>query len=435
VAILRRLLAFVSPRGTFFWHVLIAGALALRFWGVIIFYRPSQLIYSDMHRHWDNAQNFLKPGPMGSANPWFYQWWLYTTRKLTNDAEYPMAFINLALSYLTMLFWYLLAREVVKDRRVALAYIAVMGLLPTHVFVFMYYMSETLLLPLVGAGLWLAARAAKKRSPVRFLTSIAVWTMAVLTKSVAVPAAVFASAYALWFQRKRWWPLLVAGAVGIMAIGFVPAAKHAYVHLHRYTVFGDGTNVAIYFASGARDYQVTWGPKRGRRYTYVFSSPSYYISPFHPYKWRTKRQGIVKFTLDPNEEGRDVRARFQQELVANKHKLPRLIFENFIFLSFGHNWPMAGLDNDLGKICLKERVIWFPLILTSTIGAVITLWRRIRPLPAITLLLTLALYSAHMTVMEGRYRKVIEPIVLLNVFWCFERLVTWWRERRARAVV
>lgn len=411
--------AALSPRGTLFWKLVIAAEALFRVWMIYFFYGPMNLIYSDMGRHWVNSERFLKPDFMGASNPYFYQLFLWSARQLTHENRFLMNGTGLVLSWLYLLFWYLFAKEALKSKRWALIYTAILGAIPTHALMFMYFMTETLVLPLTGAALWLTLRAINKRGFFKFIGATALWVCAILTRSVALPAAFVATAWALWRQRRRRALCLVA-ALAITSSGFYAAGKHAHTQLRRYTPFGDSSLVSIYFASAARDYQATL--KIGRRQEmHGFSSPSFYISPFYPYKkWETSRKGLIRFTVDPALEGKDLRQKLEEQLKLNKGKLPRLIFENLIFLSFSHHWPVAGLDNTSGKICVWERLIWFPLILASTIACIIRLRRRISFFPAITLFATIALYGSQITVMEGRYRKFIEPMVLLAVIWAIQ---------------
>ena len=55
----------------------------------------------------------------------------------------------------------------------------------------------------------------------------------------------------------------------------------------------------------------------------------------------------------------------------------------------------------------------------ATTAALVFMYRRRRLyfVPAVTVLATAALYSSLFVVMEGRYRKVIEPLLLVSVFW------------------
>lgn len=416
----RLLFSLFNPRRTLFWKLLVALGCALRIWSIMIFRSPMDLIYSDTARHWDNAKNFLNPGPMGSSNAYFYQLWLWAARQLTHDSRLALGLMATGLSVGSVLLWYLFARSVLRNKRNALIFAVVLCVLPTHIIMYQFFMPESVLVPLTGGALWLTVRASRGRRPWSFLLGVVFWISAILAKATALPMGILAVSWTWWRQTRRRIVLALVAAL-ITSVGFGAASLHAYKGLGRYTPFGDGTNVAIYFVSGARDYQVTWrAATGGGQYTFIFSSPSFYVSPFHPRPFKTSRVGMVKFSLDPVKHGADVQESLRRELKKNWRKLPRLVYENFIFLSFGHCWPMAGFDGGWGTICIWERLIWLPIILVSTIGCLHGLWRRRSFFPIVALLMTAGLYAAQVTVMEGRYRKFIEPIVLLGVFWSIE---------------
>jgi Dolichyl-phosphate-mannose-protein mannosyltransferase len=421
------LVSLLSPRGKFFWKGLIAAELLFRVWMIFFFWSPMDLIYSDMHRHWDNAAHFLTPGVMASSNPISYQIWLWFFRTITHDHRFSMNLMALLLSFAGLGVWYAVARRVATRQRTALIYTAILGAIPTHALMYMYFMPETLLVPLTGAALILTIRAMKRPGVFRFWGAALVWLFTIHTKSVALPVAFLSFLWSLSRQKHR--ILLFIPVVLIAAASFFAVGHRAEKYFGRNTALGDSTLVSIYFASAARDYQVTWGTKRQGMGVYVFSSPSFYISPFYPFKWESSRKGMVKFALDPTQHGRDVQKTLATQIAQNKEKMPRLIFENFIFLSFGHHWPLAGLGNTSGKVCVWERIIWFPIFVFSTIGC-LWWWRRRRAFfPIITLFATMALYGSQITVMEGRYRKFIEPIALLGVVASAER---WVASRRLR---
>jgi Dolichyl-phosphate-mannose-protein mannosyltransferase len=396
--------------------LLLVGTV-VRVWSVLAYRNPTTLIFSDAARHWDNAKRFLDPGPMGCSNPYLYQLFLFLVRRATADSALAIGVITTALSLAYPLSFYLFARSVCRHRVNALRAAAVLALLPTHVSMFSFFMNETLLLPLMGFALYTTVEARKRRSGALFLLTATLWVAAILTRAVVLPVALLACGYALSPQRRRIALALSAGLV--TAAGFGAAARHAYPYLHRYTPFGDGSVVSVYFASAARDYQVTYA----KRYTYGFSSPSLYISPFDPFfPFKSIREGKFTFTIDPEKEGADVRAAYLGLSAKNRAKMPRLVFENLVYLTFGHAWPDAGKDNPPGRICLWERWIWPPLLLVAVLGAILHLRRRGPSfVPVLTLFFALSLYgSSVLTMMEGRYRRPLEPLLVVAVFFLLD---------------
>lgn len=399
-----------------YWFLLLVGTV-VRIWSVLVYRNPTSLIFSDAARHWDNAKHFLDPGPMGCSNPYLYQLFLYLVRRATSDSALLVGLVTTALSLAYPLSFYLFARSVCRRRINALRAATVLALLPTHVSIFSFFMNETLLLPLMGFALYTTVEAKKRRSGALFLLATTLWVAAILTRSVVLPIAFLAAVYALAPQRRR--ILLALSATIITAVGFGAASLHAYPYLHRYTPFGDSSTVGIYFVSAARDYQVTYA----KRYVYGFSSPSLYISPFDPFFGFTSiREGKFAFSIDPEKAGEDVRATYIGLTAKNRAKIPHLVFENLVYLTFGHAWPDAGKDNTPGRICLWERWIWAPLLLIAVFGSIAHLRRRGPSLvPVLTLAFVFSLYAASvLTMMEGRYRRPLEPMLVVAVFFLLD---------------
>jgi hypothetical protein len=289
---------------------------------------------------------------------------------------------------------------------------------------FSFFMNETLLLPLLGACFAATAAAMQRRSLGWFVLAAALWILCVLTRSVVLPIGVIALAWALWRQQKK--ALSVAAVVVIAALGFWYPSVRAYPVLNRYTPFGDNLTQPIYFASGAHSYQV----KYVGRGTYGFASPSFYVSPFYPfYEWKTSRTGQFSFTCDPAKKGEDLRETLRQQIVANRKKLPRLVWENILILLFSHSWPDSGTAGTAPVICLWERWIWFPIILFTMLRSLLYLKRRgIALVPIYSTLFTLGLFASHGAIMEGRYRKPLEPVLVLALFWLLDvKMARPWR--------
>jgi hypothetical protein len=406
----------LDPRQESLWRLLLACGVAFRFWNVLVYRNPMNLIFSDAARHVDNARHFLDPNPMGASNPFFYQFFLWAMFKLTHEAKPAMGVVAAWLSILYPFCWYLFAAQVTKRRITALRYASVISFLPTHVSMFSFFMNETLLYPLLGLAFWATSASIQKRSARWFILASFFWVLAVLTRSVVLPIGGLAMLWAWWRQQHK--VVTAFAGVALVCIGFGIAAKRAYPLLHRYTPFGDNTVVAIYFVSAAHSYQVNYFGKG----TYGFASPSLYISPFEPfYMFKSARQGAVKFSVDPKKNGEDVKATLAHELELNRDKLPRMILENLLFLSFSHSWPDSGKENTPGRICLWERWIWFPLIVISFARSLVYVKRRgVAIVPVLAMLFTVCLYASQATIMEGRYRKPLEPLVMLAVFWLAE---------------
>jgi hypothetical protein len=383
-------------------------------------------VFSDPARHLDNARSFWHPGPMGCSNPFFYQLFLHIVVRLTHESPSGTLIVNAALCVLHPFVWYGFARTVMKKRINALRFAAFLSFLPTHAAIFQYFMNETVMLPLVGASLWAASVAAKRHSALLFILATGLWTCTILTRSIGLPLAVFVMGYCLLRQLHGklsvvvWRSILAAMASAIVGGGLWIAAQHSLRILEYATPFGDNPTASLYMVSGAKVYETTYLKPRHYAYTYSFSSPSFYLSPFYPFsEFHTIRKGTFAYTANVEMKGRDLRELYWRQLAQHMNQLPRLVFENCIFLSFGHSWPESGTGSITGLICLHERWIWLPIMLASVVGSIWFLARRraFYLVPALAIFAVTLLYGSQVVVMEGRYRKPIEPIAALALFW------------------
>jgi hypothetical protein len=93
---------------------------------------------------------------------------------------------------------------------------------------------------------------------------------------------------------------------------------------------------------------------------------------------------------------------------------------------------MGGAIGDRAdQICLKERWIWLPLTIVSLVGSIAYIVRRkaaFVPVVTIAFIVTIFGLGSMFALMEGRYRKPLEPIVLLAPIWL------WDARRRSTAV-
>jgi hypothetical protein len=424
----------VDPRRTLLWRLVLLAGLAFRVYAVLVIRNPMDALFSDPQRHWDNAHRFLTPNAMGASNPYLYQLYLYLVQKATQENKLAFGIVTAVLSVAYPLVWYLFARRVFRRKVGAMRFAALLCWLPTHISMFTFTMNETLILPLVGLALWQTHRTLDRRKPVGFVATAVSWTLALLTRSIVAPVG-FVCTIVAWSRLRRWRGRLIGGALAFAfaagSLGYVSVRAHAVIN--RYTPFGDNAYVSIYFVSGAHGYNQDF---KGLGW-YQFSSPSLYVSPFRPfYEFHSVREGTVKYDVDPKKRGADLDEEFRKELKENWRLLPRLVFENVIFLTFGHCWPPAGAGPDtFEQICLWERWIWLPLTLASFFGSIGYLVRRRRAafVPMVALGFISTFYVAQAAVMEGRYRKPYEPVVLLTPLWLWDarrrRLPRWLRSR------
>ncbi|HTP38489.1 MAG TPA: glycosyltransferase family 39 protein [Steroidobacteraceae bacterium] len=372
-----------------------------------LFDSPLTHLFSDPDRHWQNGAHFLKPSMMGAGDPFLYQLWIYLLRTLTHDSA---AWILLGCGLLCAAMpygWYRALRELLP-RRMALGGALLIALMPSFIGIYSFFMTETLLLTLTGFAFWCTFRLARKRTLGAWTLCCVVWSCAAFTRTIALPIALLCLGSA-WLAQPQRWLRAGVGALALAALA-VPAALHSRPGLGYYAPFGNTYITEIYRASGRHDIALDcgWGGSWG------FGSPSFSNETFYPFShWTTGRTGVAAVKINLSLGRASWLA--ERERVARDNPLSgRTLFaENAAYLLFGQSWPDNNLDTLPGAASVWNRWLWLPLMLYILWGA----WRRafrgwewLLPVCGLGMMVFLAVQTT--AIMEGRYRKPIEPILL-----------------------
>jgi SAM-dependent methyltransferase len=368
---------------------------------------PLLHLFSDPARHWSNGGRFFLPDLIGAGDPFLYQLWIYLLRT-ASQGDQPTVVLGCALLCAAMPYgWYRALHELLP-RRQALVGGLIIGVVPAFVGIYAYFMTETLLLTLTGFAFWASFRAARKQTVAAFALASALWGCATFTRSIALPMALLCLG-TLWLtQRHKVGKALTA--VAMFALLALPAGLHARSTLGFFAPLGNFYLSQIYSASGKHDISINAGPLGG----WGFGTPSFYNPTFYPFsQWTTDRTGTAYITIDV--------ARGRETWIAEKKRIESLrtfpwwrhYQENLIYLLFGQSWP----DNDpnalSGLAAVWTRWLWPPLMLLVAWGVLRVKfrgWDWLLPLCALGMLLSLALQRDG--IIEGRYRKPIDPVLV-----------------------
>jgi SAM-dependent methyltransferase len=383
------------------------GAVLL--WRLLFPFFDSPLLhlFSDPARHWANGGRLFAPDLMGAGDPFLYQLWIYLLRLISHD-DASSVMLGCGLLCAAMPYgWYRALRELLA-RRQALIGAIIIGVIPAFLGIYAYFMTETLLLTLTGFAFWATFRAARKRTLAAFALASALWVAAMFTRSIALPMALACLAL-LWItQRQRPAKALVAALIFLLFA--LPAGWHARSTLGFFAPLGNFYLSQIYSASGNRNISIDAGSLGG----WGFGTPSFYNPTFYPFSaWTTARQGTASISIDV--------ARGRASWIAEKKRIERLrsfpwwrqYQENLAYLLFGQSWP----DNDpnalSGLATVWTRWLWPPLMLVVAWGALRRRyrgWQWLLPLCALGMLASLAVQRDG--IIEGRYRKPIDPLLV-----------------------
>jgi hypothetical protein len=408
-----------------YWLILLLG-LAFRAWEILFYRRPNDWIISDASRHYNNGINFLDPGALGCADPVFYQFYLFLLLSIIGKNAHLIAIASVILSWISVFFWGAFAREVFSSKRAALIFTILFCFMPSFGYIFTLFISETTLVTFIGGGLWLSWLSVRKHSGVYFLCAVTCWLAAILSRPVALPMALISLLWS-WIKLPR--KLLVSSiAIFLISASGILASLHGYKHFYTYSPFGNNGNLAmIYFFSG----KLSYGFHFLHEGVYGFQSPSVSYPTFAPFSdWVTFRSGNFDFKIDRNKKGADIREVLQKQISDNFSILPKLILENLAYFFFGPMWP--GYEHQgltIGRLVYWERWIWFPLIIFSLFYCTRMILKGFyTPLFFVSLIGVSSLICGQLAVMEGRYRKPIEPLVLLV---CVYALSEHWQKKGA----
>ena len=386
------------------WSTLFTGVLVLRLL-YPFFNSPLDHLYSDPLRHWENGRNFLQPSVMGSGDPFLYQLWLFGLQRIAGSSSAAIL-LGCGLLCAAMPYgWYRALREFMS-RTAALASAVVIGLWPAFLGPYAYFMTETLLLTLTGFGFWLTLRALRRSTLSAFSLAWALWLAAGFTRIVLLPIGAVCLGL-IWLWQPHKWRSLAAALVLTLALA-IPAGLHARSALGYFSPLGNLYLNEIYHASGKKDIELDFGPQG----SYVFGSPSFYNPTFYPFSdWTTSRAGTVTIAVDT----RLGRADWQRWLLRERQQGPggqlRDFAEDLCYLLFGQAWPDNDRATVVGWLEVWLRWCFLPIVLLTALAAARGLYRgREWLLPGCALMGLLLLGVQREGIMEGRYRKPIEPI-------------------------
>jgi hypothetical protein len=408
---------------------LILLGCGLRIYNAIA-HNPIDHLWSDPQRHWDHASKPLEPSPMALFDPPVYQTWLSIVQRITMGIPGLVAVYAAALSVATPWFWYRFLRETVDSRTVALAGWATLTLLPTWIGIYSYFMTETLLLPMIGLSLWMTRRAQRRPTLQTFLAMVVAWLFTGLTRGVTIPLAGIACAL-VWLchpqkLRTTLWSSL------ILAATLTPIAIRNYSFLYLWAPHGNGWLTRIYAESGRREILLHF-VRDGARWEYGFTSPMVDEKPFDftydwndsslrgwrecpsflRSDWKSSRTGTVDVYVDFTHGSRDWAKSLEQNALVGSSRW-KLRAENITYLLQGRSWPDNNRAYFMGWLANLSRWLWIPFFAAVILFSAWK-WRCCLEKPLLPLLIaTWFFFQAWLlvSVNEGRYRKPVEGLLI-----------------------
>jgi hypothetical protein len=401
---------------------LIIAASCLRIF-VCFQHNPLHYLASDMQRHWDDGVSFPVSG---AADPILYQVYIFILSKLAGHSTTVIALASALLSVLMPWTYYRAARNFGLSKLPSLWVWALIAWTPSLLVIYHYIMMETLLLLLEGVALWMTTRYLRKKTSGAFLDCIFCWTLACLTKPTVVPLAAICILWCCWKKVPSLRTATIAAAMVIILL--LPSAIRSKMELGFIAPFGNSWFIKIQHRSGARAITLHYYTHPNAFDRSAVSdrgmesiSPSCYVLPFWPLSdWRLRRASgnsrTIVFVNSLYGE-RDWKDAYGALNISRKEWL-RQWGENIVFFFFAPSWPESMVPEWDGKLELWARWMWAPLIMFVIVCNFREfLRRRFDLLPVAGTLFTLFLALQNVVTFEGRYRKPLETLLLLNLVW------------------
>jgi len=381
---------------------------------ICFYHNPLDYLFSDPKRHWLNGARLFHPDLMGASDPILYQVYVCLLRLVTGDNRILIALSAGLLSVLMPWTYYRAGRAMGLSRDAALWVWLLISWMPSLLDIYHYIMMETLLLPLVGISIWMSGRALRKGTFSSWLWMVVFWSLCCLTKPTVVPLVGVAGLY-VWWNSCRTWKTLVAGMfLGILFL--IPNTIRTDHYLGFPSPLGNPWITMIQHRSGAKVIHIYFG-----KGYWEFSSPSCYIQPLEPLStWMIKRShgdSTMTVTVDPANGKKDWVEKFNS-LRTTFPEWCNQLKENMIIFLFAPSWPDVRLSEWSGFFAYHGRWLWAPLILFVLGSNFLGFWgKQFHLLPLMVTALTFFLLFQNIAPTEGRYRKPLEPLLLLNLIW------------------
>ena len=397
--------------------LLIAAASCLRIF-ICLQHNPMDSLFSDPLRHWLNGIRFPWGGYLGASDPILYQVYIGALRRLTFDNRFLVALASGLMSVAMPWTYYRAARNFGLQKTAALWIWLLIACTPSLFVIYHYIMMETLLLAIDGAALWATARYLRKGGQEAFLLSVAAWTLACLTKPTVVPLAGVCVLWSCWKRRPSLGNVAEAAIIALLLL--VPQGIRSKIELGFIAPLGNPYLTKIQHRSGVKWLHLYF-TSHHRPVDTWWSSPTCYIRPLSPLSsWQLRRaREATSFTIRINaDHGTQDWENAYSAINASWKDWLQQWRENIVVFLFAPSWPENYSDNWDGRLESLDRWIWAPLIfLTLVFNLRDVLRRRFELIPIATTILTLFLMLQNVATTEGRYRKPVEPLLLMNLVW------------------
>ncbi len=335
-------------------------------------------LWSDPGRWWGYASLGTETPPLlALVDPVFYQAWLSFIAKFT--LKIPLLTLYAALLSVSMPWlWYRFFRELLPTKQLALIGWAILACLPSWIGVYSNFMSETLLLNLMGLSLWMSWRSYRKESVSSFALAVFCWCLAVLTRGAAIPFAAAITFFIWWQMDNKALNAITAGLIISFILGVMSYRSYSSTGMINplgqpmlnqiYAQSGKKEIIINYFSSSS-DKDFNYKNSSSIKYSYLFKSPSIGVAPFEPFlDWQSSRVDKGAITVNINLKNQSGSWQHEKRLsdLVKPSGLP-LVMENLAFLFFAPSWTDNNVEHFFEWASNWLRFVWAPLFIIAVV--------------------------------------------------------------------
>lgn len=371
---------------------------------------------SDMRwKYWHNGINFFDQSYVGAISPKLYQLWIFFIYHISQGNGWGILFFTGLLCAIMPWLWYKAFREIFSGNISAIIAI-IIAITPSLLFIYSYLMGETLFLVLLPLSFWLSFRAVRKKQVIPFMLAVLCWMLVSHTRIIALPLALVMIIYMFFYQERKFLAILMASSI-IIAMVILPGI-HSKRVINVFAPFHFTLPNQIYRKAGTISYSYLT-EKEGHSF-FCPSSRVNPLAPFFEYKSYRKNENY-HFQID-TRKGLEDWLRAYKEVDDNYSWNQYLgdLRDNFVYLIFAPSWPDAhdGPYHWTKSLNFHTRWMWPPLIFLILIFTPF-MFRKLSDqrhilILILTYLLLILLIFQTAGVMEGRFRKPIEPLIIIS---------------------
>jgi len=397
------------------------------------FFNPMDNLYGDSLYHWESGKNLLNPKVIDGIDPKLFQLYTAILFLISQENYYIVAFVTGLLCASMPFFWYKAIREI-SSRNISLIAAIIISLCPTLLFIYGYFMNETILLNMMAIASWMTLRALRKKDNKSFIYAVLFLILASLSRSIAIPLMLAGILFLLYKSEEK---LKKSFFVVIIMISLlIPAGIHSYKAINIFAPFGYHGLIEIYRKSGSlglsckteKDNYLMMGNaipgKQPLEPLYTYNSP--------------RSKDFYQWSINTENGRKD----WEKTLKSIDYGLDNYLLdtkENILFFLFGYSWPETSVPswklrdvatnpaiypNILNGYLENYRWLWSIYIIIMFVGIFIVSNKTYKIFILGTFVYIAALILQDTALVTGRFRKPLEPFIIISMIFTLHKIIT-----------